>query len=309
MKLYNRKTFWASFGLLALVSASLFYACKPEAGGSLGVKPTADFATITAGSDANTLILINKSSGPAIPYWAVPAVNLGYSDLKGDSVKVHFIFAGTYQVKLMVSGNGGIDSATKTVTIAQNDPTACQGTAQGFIAGCTSKTWKLNPDAGAYKVGPSGPDDGSWWSSSVGDVTARSCEFNDTYTFSFDAAGTFVYDNKGDFYDDGYMGNQTNTCEPSSNYTAIQKPWGSGTFNYAIIPNAGVNKLGQLKVIGLGAHIGLQKVVTGGENTSGPVSSITYDIISMTHNAAGYDILKLGINLGYGWWTFTLRSY
>ena len=97
------------------------------------------------------------------------------------------------------------------------------------------------------------------------------------------------------------------SCEPESNFTPTQAPWGSGTFTYSVIDGTGVNKLGQLKVIGLGAHMGLQKVTSNGENTSGPVSAITYDIISMTQDPNG-DILVLGINLGYGWWTFTFKS-
>ena len=53
---------------------------------------------------------------------------------------------------------------------AQNDPNACNGTAIGFLTGCGTKVWKLNPAAAAYEVGPSGPDDGSWWSNGTGDV-------------------------------------------------------------------------------------------------------------------------------------------
>src|SRR5690606_29003491 len=101
---------------------------------------------------------------------------------------------------------GGLATATKSVSIAQNDPAACNpDRALGFIAGCTEKNWKLNPEAGAFKVGP-GPDNGSWWSSGAGDVSARACEFNDVFTFRFDAEGTYIYDNKGDFFADGYLG-------------------------------------------------------------------------------------------------------
>ena len=70
-------------------------------------------------------------------------------------------------------------------------------------------------------VGP-GPNNGSWWSSGPGEVTSRSCEFNDEYTFHFNAAGTFEYDNKGDFYADGYLGSGSSGCEPNSNLPANQ---------------------------------------------------------------------------------------
>lgn len=294
--------------MLSALAFSLLPSCSKEATGSLGSLPKAAF-NATVQSNGYSVALQNATSTPTIAYWKVPALNLGYSDLTGDTLTLNFTFPGTYNVQMLAEGQGGLDTLAKDVTTTQPNPYACDtAKALGFIASCTSKTWKLNPDAGAYKVGPSGPDDGSWWSSSVADVTTRSCEFDDEYTFSFDANGTFVYNSHGDFFGDGYMGDNTGTCQPESNYTAVQKPWGSGTFKFAVIEGAGVKKLGQLKVIGLGAHIGLQKVTNAGENTSGPVSSITYDIIRKLH-MNGYDIMVLGVNLGYGWWTFTLRSY
>lgn len=294
-------------GVPLLLLATAFHACRPDTVGSgLGAKPKADFVVVQ-GATANSLVLVNKSSIAAIPYWKV--VSTGQK-LTGDSAKVNFVFAGTYNIMLVVAGNGGLDSIVKPVVISQNDPNACNGTAIGFLTGCATKTWKLNPDAGTYKVGPSGPDDGSWWSNGTGDVPARACEFNDTYTFTFNAAGSFVYDNKGDFYADGYMGANGNDCESNTLFTPVQKPWGSGGFNYTVAEKTGAKGLGQLTVSGLGAHIGLQKVTSNGEVTSGPVSSITYDIIAMTHDAGGFDILKVGVALpGSGWWTFTLRSY
>jgi hypothetical protein len=126
----------------------------------------------------------------------------------------------------------------------------------------------------------------------------------------FSAARTFSYDNKGDFYGDGYLGNNTNTCQPSSNYTAAQAPWGSGSFTYTFTQGAGIAGLGQLTVVGLGAHIGLQKVRNGAEVTT-PATSITYDVLAATHDVAGnYDLLTLGVAIGApGWWTFRLRSF
>jgi hypothetical protein len=107
------------------------------------------------------------------------------------------------------------------------------------------------------------------------------------------------------------MGANGNDCETNSQFTTVQKPWGSGNFNYTVTEKSGSKSLGQVTVAGLGAHIGLQKVTSNGEVTSGPVSSITYDIIAMTHDAGGFDLIKLGVALpnNGGWWTFTLRSY
>lgn len=296
-------------GIFTIAALCMFTisSCKKEKGGTLGALPVADFLVVPGESNPNNITLVNNSSLPSIPYWRI---GNSASFINGDSAEYSFVFAGSYPVTMFVAGQGGIDSITKDVVIAQSDPGACVGTQLGFITGCTSKTWKLNPEAGAYKVGDAGPGAGNWWTSAAAATTTRSCEFNDEYTFSFDANGTFVFDNKGDFFGDGYLGNNTGTCQPSSNYTAAQAPWGSGNFHYTFTADAGVNHLGQLTVVGLGAHIGLQKVRNGGEVPSAPASSITYDVLSATHDPAGFDLLTLGVNIGgNGWWSFTLRSY
>lgn len=305
MKHINKMAVWVSLGALALIIITVFYACKPDMGNSgLGAPPKPAFIIIPNASNPNNLVLVNKSSTASIPYWKT---STGVT-VQGDSAKVNFVFAGTYSITLYAEGHGGLDSVTQSVTIAQSDPNACKGTTFGFVAGCTSKTWKLDPVAAAYGVGPAAGD-GSYWSSGLDVVAARACEFNDTYTFSFNAAGTFVYDNGGDFFDDGYMGLKLGACEPNANFPAAQQLWGSGTFKYIFTEGAGVKGMGQIKLIGLGAHIGLQKVTNAGEVTSGPIAtSITYDIISMSHDQAGKDHLVLAAPCGGNWWTFKLIS-
>lgn len=289
-----------------LIAIIPFQACQEETY-SLGNIPTPDFE-VQSGEDANTLMFVNKTPGTSIAYWQTSTGQ----KFKGDNVSARFTFEGQYDVTLLAVTPGGTASTTKQVSITQSDPTACSpNRALGFIAGCTEKVWKLNPDAGAYKVGPN-PDDGSWWQNTAGDVTSRACEFNDEYTFGFNAEGTFNYDNKGDFYADGYLGSQSNGCEPNSNLPAAQQAWGSGEFTFSVSEGDGARKLGKLTVSGVGAHIGLQKVHNGGETNTGPSwNSITYDILEMTPNAGGqgYDILKVGLDIGGGtWWTFTLRA-
>ncbi|MFT3911757.1 MAG: hypothetical protein QM737_20200 [Ferruginibacter sp.] len=287
-----------------LFSAILFFSCKYDVR-DWAAKPTASF-TVTAEGSPNKYILTSTSTNEFRYDWDKGTGSFA-TGTKIDTV--YFPFSGDYTVRLFVYGQSGIDSASQVINVATSDPTACDGTPLGFITSCTEKTWKLMPDAGAYKVGP-GPGDGSWWSSGPGEVTGRSCEFNDEYTFSFNGARTFTYDNHDDFYGDGYLGDNSNSCQPSSNYTSAQAPWGSGSFTYNFIAGAGVNHLGQLTVTGLGAHIGLQKVRNGSEVTSGPADAITYDVLSQTHDPAGFDVLVLGVAIAPpGWWTFTLRSY
>jgi len=293
--------------IAVLLFSILFFSCKYDVR-DLSPKPKASF-TVTPVAGVPNKYLLTSTSENAFRFDWDKGGGTGY--VQGKQVDtVYFPYLGNYTIKLFVFGHSGVDSASQIITVAANDPAACVGTQLGFITSCTSKKWKLDPTAAAYKVGP-GPNDGSWWSSGLGDVTARSCEFNDEYTFTFSAARTFNYDNKGDFYGDGYLGNNSNSCQPSSNYTAVQVPWGSGSFTYIFTQNAGVAGLGQLTVVGLGAHIGLQKVRNGSEVTTGPATSITYDVLAATHDVAGnYDLLTLGVAIGApGWWTFRLRSY
>jgi PKD repeat protein len=289
-----------------MFSTILFFSCKYKVKDLLP-KPVASFTATPVAGIPNTYLLTSTSQNAFRYDWDKGNGNFA----QGKSVDTaYFTFSGTYTVRLFVYGQSGVDSTSQVITVAASDPTACVGTQLGFITSCTSKKWKLDPDAGAYKVGP-GPNDGSWWSSGLGEVAGRSCEFNDEYTFEFSANRIFTYDNKGDFFGDGYLGNNTGTCQPSSNYTAVQAPWGSGSFTYNFTKGAGIAGLGQLTVVGLGAHIGLQKVRNGGENTSAPATSITYDVLEATHNVAGnYDLLTLGVAIGApGWWTFRLRSF
>jgi len=295
---------------LIMLAAIIFQGCKKEGEDlELSAVPVADFEVVT--ENANNIILVNKSNVPSTPYWSI---DNGEQKYRGDSIKVNLFFAGTYEIEMVPAGQGGIGSSVKkTITITQSDPEACISTkARGFIASCSQKVWKLNPEAGAYKVGPN-VDDGTWWASTAGEVTGRPCEFNDTYTFVFNKTGTFTYDNMGDFYGDGYIGITSNTgCQPNSNLSDAQKPWANKDFTYSVSNTGGTAGKGQITVKGVGAHIGLQKARNGSDAT--PVNptwtSITYDVIDMIPDGGGtgHDILKLGVNIGSGWWTFTLRS-
>ncbi len=295
---------------ISCIAACFFSACTgDDVNASLGALPEASFAVVQA-KDANRVTLVNKTNMPSIPYWSTS----NGMKAEGDSVTFNFIFKGTYTITLAAVAHGGIDSVSKSITIDQNDPDACQGTVQGFIAGCSQKTWRLNPAAYAEMVGPD-PGAGTWWGNGAAEVSGgRACDFNDEWTFHFDAEGTMNYDNKGDYFSEDYLGLSNNSCGVNADLTATQKPWASGTFHYTIIPDAGVKpEYGQLKVTGTGAHIGLARVTNGADNKSAPVESITYDIIGMEHKS-GYDLLTLTINESSDpqsatWWTFTLRSY
>ena len=298
--------------LLAVCAAVLIYGCTKDDKASLGAKPAAAF-TILGGGDSNSVVLVNSTPGPNVPYWIIPSTG---QKLKGDSAKVRFTFGGTYAVQLVADGAGGVDSITKQITINQNDPSACDGTVIGFLSGCGSKVWMLAPIAAAEGVGPN-MGNTTWWGNAANEPTGdRVCDWDDTWTFDFNAKQTLEYNNQGTFYSNGAEGNAgiagAYICDVNSDLPANQAAWGSGNFNYQIVPGGGVNGLGQITVVGTGAHIGLPEEANNTTLSSASVSSVTYDIVSMTPNGGGtgHDQLVVGIDVGGGvFWTWTLWSY
>ena len=307
MKYFNRRKVWLMVALLAFVVITIVDSCKPDVvnpGLGVLVKPSFTIDSI----DPNHFLVKNTTTSPCIPYWTTSST--AGKLVSGPTDSLHFTFAGTYTVTLYAAAQGGIDSVTKTIVVSQNDPNACtSGLPINFIAGCISRTWKLNPGAGALQVGPSGPGDGSWWQNAAGDVSARSGDFDDTYTFSFNSASTYVFNDNNTFFSDNYLSGSQYASLPDAQMYPTCSLWQSGTFTYNFIPNAGKKGLGQIQLIGLGAHLALPKVTNTVETTVPTVPSVTYDIISMTTDNNGIAHLELAINTvntSGEWWTFNL---
>lgn len=296
--------------IVVLTAVFCFMSCKRDVVTTgLGPLPKADFTAVPI--DANHVMLVNNSSEPSIPYWTVKETGAKYS---GDSAKLYFGFASTYNISLTVTGKGGIDSITKPVVIQSNDPNLCApGTVQGFLSGCTEKNWRLLQGAGALGVGPN-EGDISWWNNALSDVTTgRPCTFNDEFTFKLGLGTNFLYNDLGDYYTEDYEGPSNWSCAGDNTLSGIQKAWGTDTtdFSYQIVQGAGTHPgLGELKLIGTGAHIALPKVQDGGQYPAGPVSgSITYNITDTAHDASGHSLLTLSIQSPAGtWWQMILST-
>ena len=303
MKIFIHRNALVVLGLLTLGIITIMNSCKPEVSNvGLGALPKPDFTYIVDPANPNHLTLINKTGTPSIPYWSTSAG----ASVKGDSAKVSFIFAGNYTVTLYAVGQGGLDSVTKTVVMAQNDPTACL-TPLGFVAGCTSRTWKLEPKAGALQVGPSGPGDGSWWGNAVGDTLVRYGDFDDRYTFSFNANNDYNFNDNNTFFSDNYLAATQYASLPDKQMFPTCTIWQSGNFKYNFIPNAGVKGLGQIQLIGLGAHLALAKVTNAAETTVPTATSVTYDITATSTDVNGVERIQLAVHTcGTEWWTFNL---
>jgi len=162
-----------------------------------------------------------------------------------------------------------------------NSCTPCPSSATQFIG-----TWKLKGSAGSLAVGP-GLGDGSWWSNGAADVTTRACLFDDS--IKFEANGTMTHYMDGGTWLEAWQGAIPDGCG-----TPVA-PHSGGPFTYTYSG-------GELTINGAGGHIGLAKVVNGGELTA-PANaplSVTYQITFANNDAT----MIADINFGPGWWRF-----
>jgi hypothetical protein len=155
-------------------------------------------------------------------------------------------------------------------------------------------TWRLAPAAGSLAVGPA-QGDYSWWSNSAGDVSVRSCLFDDSLTFGPNGALTHYMD--GSTWVEGWQGATGNGCN-----TPVAPHDGTTNAPYTYSYNSST---GELTLNGIGAHMGLAKVINGGEinNPANAASSITY-ISTFSNNN---NTLTLEISIGGGWWKFVYQ--
>jgi hypothetical protein len=278
------------FPLIGLVSCDPFLEDKPD----IGPPPSASFEII-AGDTPNDFILQNTTENAFLTGWDLGEIG----QETGNIVEVTYPFKGSYDVIMTTYGRGGSASATKSLTVTQDDPNACFGNFKK-LTGCGEKIWKIAPEEHAIHIGPNLND--TWWGNSVGDVNTRACHFDDKYIFR--SNGEFEYENNGDFWaDDDGNGNVfppelaplTTGCQPSSAWPESLKAWDSGIHTFSISDNS-------LTVIGDGAWIGLYKIGTI-EEVSAPQSSVSFSILSMSDNR-----MVLFADYGWGVWRVTLVS-
>jgi PKD repeat protein len=289
MKKIQSIQYFFAFALLT------FSACKPQVDATLdiGSPPVAAF-DITPTANANKFTLTNKSVGAFQQKW-----DLG-DGTTADSSVVLAVYPrkGTYKVTLNAFGKGGMGTLTKDIVVAQDDASACTGNIK-LLTNCGTKRWKLAPEEGSIWVGPDASFATTWWGIPAGDVPKRPCMYNDEYVFSAD--GTFKLDNKGDFWADdeggtvfpGALGLSIG-CHPTSALPAAYKAWGdTGDRKFTV-------NLTEIKLIGLGAYIGLYKAGNG-ILASTPQPTMTYTIKELTATK-----MVIYINFGPGIWRYTL---
>ena len=194
-------------------------------------------------------------------------------------------------------------SITYNVTLSDNNNTMIVGIEAGSGVFWTYKlirhispivgTWKLAPEAGALKVGPS-PDNGDWWTNDAQTVIDRACYFDDEYVFS--SNGSFSNTLGLETWLEQWQGVASDQCG-----TPVAPHDGAGNFSYTYDEGAGT-----LTVNGTGAYIGLPKVNNDGElpNVAVP-TSITYDVTLSDNNNTMTVIIEAGSGV---FWTYKLTK-
>lgn len=282
--------------LSSLLAALFFVSCEPSQDDKIdiGLPPENVSFDIVPGDLPNTYVFKNTTEGAFMYAW-----EYGANTATGEEAQAYFPAKGDYEITLTVFAKGGSASATKVLNVPEDVPFDCiNNPVYKFLTNCDQRTWKLKPVAGSLWVGPA---DGSqtWWTLPANEVATRSCEFNDEWILS--PNGTMIFDTKGDIWAEPYMGFNYE-CIDETQLAANQAVWGAGTHSFEVLPG----NPNQLKVVGLGAYIGLPKAANGAEVTE-PQSSITYDILRMEEVAGTYE-LELQVNFGGGVWKYILAA-
>lgn len=221
--------------------------------------------TITLTGAGSYLGLPKANNAGELPNVAVP------SDI---TYNVTFLDANT--IELVIETGSGVFWTFEMVRTALPNP--------------FEGTWRMAPEAGALKVGPSAGS-GEWWSNAAGDVDLRACFFDDDFVFGADGTFTNVLGNET--WLEGWQGVDADQCG-----APVAPHDGSTPGTWAYDEDAGT-----LTLNGAGSYVGLPKAVNAGElpNVSVP-SSITYNVTFEGSNSA-----TLIIETGSGvFWTFKL---
>lgn len=152
-------------------------------------------------------------------------------------------------------------------------------------------TWKMAPEAGAFKVGPTAGS-GDWYSNPAQAVIDRACYFDDTYVFATD--GSFQNILGTQTWLEKWQGVAEEECgTPVAPHNGVA----GATYIYDAVGKT-------IKILGEGAYLGLPKANNAGELPKVAVpASITYDVTLSDNN----NTMNLVIETESGvFWSFKL---
>lgn len=242
---------------LTLATAGLMFlsSCEKEQPPTLGAGPSeADVAFTYAPTSENVNIIeFTAPNASLVAKWDFGNGTNG----EGTVARGSYPLKGTYTVTLTVFNAGGSRSASKEITIANDDPTLLSNPLYTLLtggnAGKGSKTWVIDSTRGAHMgVGPNPSsalgDVPEYWSATRMDKSGTGL-YTDKYTFSLDAfnfnhitngkvyidneqAANFPdsYENKGDF--DAPYDNQTGKWSIVEGVDSVLKIDGKGFLGF-----------------------------------------------------------------------------
>ena len=152
-------------------------------------------------------------------------------------------------------------------------------------------TWKIAPEAGSLKVGPSSGS-GEWFSISAQQVTERACFYDDTFVFS--SNGSFSNVLGTETWIEAWQGVAKDAC--GAPVAPHNGPAGA-TYLYDAVAKT-------LKITGSGSYIGIPKANNAGELPKTPVpSSIIYKVTLTDNNNTMNVVIESGSGV---FWSYKL---
>ena len=152
-------------------------------------------------------------------------------------------------------------------------------------------TWKMAPEAGSLKVGPTSGS-GDWWSIDAAGVTQRACFYDDTFVFA--ANGSFSNVLGTETWVERWQGAAADGCGAA---VAPHNGPSGATYLYDAVANT-------LTITGTGSYIGIPKANNAGElpNVAVP-NSIVYNVTLTDNNNTMNVVIEAGPGV---FWSYKL---
>ncbi|MFT3738327.1 MAG: hypothetical protein QM786_06185 [Breznakibacter sp.] len=190
------KKIYSYIGGLLMLSALAFTACSPddfpslsEAGIPIASAYENDVEIVV--DQTTNQVTFNLKSKKSMPVWIIDGKN--YSTVNG--MKKIYTVAGDYTVEVKIANANGVSDGSFTKTFHVDNTLVNFDQYITFMAGTSSKEWKIAKDeAGHLGCGPSGSDGLEWYSATPNEKAAMGL-YNDVLTF--DKEKNYIY-NPGD---------------------------------------------------------------------------------------------------------------
>ena len=273
-----------------LISLGALGACDPmeDNDHSLGNAPQESqlaFSVTPQSGQPNIVVLKNESSVAGVAVW-----NLGNGATgKGSTVTAQYPFAGTYEITMTLSTQGGSVSVSHQLVIADDDMallnTPMYNALTGGADNLAGKTWVFDQyHEGHFGVGPADAATPEWWSCPP--EGKEGCSLY-SQQFTFTQVGV-----KLEWKNNGYVyTNAAGLAALGGEY--VEDPGGAGDYDVAFTPAAtytfSLDEASKTLTLKNGAFFG-HYAGTG-----------VYEIISLTDDEL-YVKCRSGVESGNGWW-------